>query len=217
MARAQRLAAASGAVVLSLTLAACGGHDMDGMGSSASPSSSSSPSSSGDGGSASVDAAHNEADTTFAQGMIIHHRGAVEMADLAVEKAESPEVRALAERISAAQGPEIETMSSWLEAWGEEVPEGASMDGMDHSGMEGMGMGGMDTEESMSMLEGVSGAEFDRMFLEMMVEHHQGAVEMAQTQQADGENPQAVELAATIEADQSAEIQEMQDLLTQVG
>ena len=103
-------------------------------------------------GSANPDSAavHNEADTAFAQMMIVHHQGAIEMADLAAQQAQSADVKALAERISAAQGPEIETMSDWLEDWDEEVPstvrdhvnshegeggEDAGMDGMD--GMEG--------------------------------------------------------------------------------
>ena len=206
----QRYAAASGALVLSVVLAGCGGGDMEGMsgmgGESSSSSSSSSPAES-----SSVDAVNNEADIAFSQGMIVHHRGALAMAELAATKAQSPEVQALAARIAEAQEPEIETMTSFLDTWGEDVPEGMQMGDM--GGMEGMAMGGMDMEESMAQLEAASGADFDRMFLEMMTEHHAEAVEMAQVEQADGENPQAVELAATIEADQAAEIEEMQQLL----
>ena len=156
---------------------------------------------------------HNDADTEFAQMMIVHHQGAIEMADLAVDKAANEDVRALAERISAAQGPEIDEMTSWLEAWGEEGPEDADMGGMDHGGMD---MGGMDMESAMAELEGLSGAEFDRAFLEMMTEHHRGAVEMAETEVADGENPQAVALAQKIIEDQTAEIAEMEQLLQEL-
>ncbi|WP_298458471.1 DUF305 domain-containing protein [uncultured Cellulomonas sp.] len=153
---------------------------------------------------------HNDADTEFAQMMIVHHQGAVEMAGLAVDKAASEEVRALAERISAAQGPEIDEMTSWLQAWGEEEPQDADMGGMDHGGMD---MGGMDMESAMAELEGLSGAEFDRAFLEMMTEHHRGAIEMAEVHLADGANAEARELARKIIDDQTREITEMENLL----
>src|SRR5690625_2945483 len=113
----------------------------------------------------------------FAQMMIVHHEGAIEMADLAVEQASSEEVRSLAERIYAAQGPEIEEMTSWLEAWGEDT---APMGGMEGHG--GMDMEGMSQEEAMAELESLSGAEFDRRFLELMIAHHRGAVDMAQSE-----------------------------------
>ena len=153
---------------------------------------------------------HNDADTEFAQMMIVHHQGAIEMADLAVDKADSEDVRALAERISAAQGPEIDEMTSWLQAWGEEEPQDADMGGMDHGGMD---MGGMDMESAMAELDGLSGAEFDRAFLEMMTEHHRGAIEMAEVHLADGANAEARELARKIIDDQTREITEMENLL----
>ena len=164
-------------------------------------------------GSANPDSAavHNEADTAFAQMMIVHHQGAIEMADLAAQQAQSADVQALAERISAAQGPEIETMSGWLSAWGEDpMPADSDMAGMDHSGMD---MDGRSQEEVMAELRGLSGVDFDRQFLTSMIAHHQGAIEMAQTQLADGRDPQAIELAQKIIADQEAEIEEMQGLL----
>ena len=152
----------------------------------------------------------NEADVTFVQGMIPHHQQAIEMAKMAEGRAVTPEVQELAADIEAAQEPEIEMMTQWLEAWGEEVP---SMDGgMDHGGMEDGDMGGMAAED-MGQLEDASGPEFDRMFLTMMIEHHNGAIEMAQTEQANGENPDAVALAEKIESDQESEIDKMQDLL----
>ena len=153
---------------------------------------------------------HNDADTEYAQMMIVHHQGAIEMADLAVDKADSEDVRALAERISAAQGPEIDEMTSWLQAWGEEGPQDADMGGMDHGAMD---MGGMDMGSAMTELEGLSGAEFDRAFLEMMTEHHRGAIEMAEVHLADGANAEARELARKIIDDQTREITEMEDLL----
>nr|WP_241249593.1 DUF305 domain-containing protein [Agrococcus sp. KRD186] len=189
------------AIAVSLTLAACSG------GASTTPSAA--PTSAASTAPAAGDAseAHNDADTMFAQMMIVHHEGAIEMADLAVEQAESDEVRSLAEGISAAQGPEIEKMTSWLEAWGEET---APMGGMDM----GMDMEGMSQEEAMADLESLSGGDFDRRFLELMVAHHKGAVEMAQSELQDGENPEALELAEQIVADQEAEIAEMEQLLS---
>jgi len=149
---------------------------------------------------------HNAADVTFATEMIPHHRQAVEMAEMAATRAESPEVLQLAEEIAGAQEPEIETMSGWLEAWDEPVPE--EMDGMDHGGMTGMM-----SEEQMQALEAATGAAFDEMFLEMMIEHHTGAIQMAQTEQKDGQYADAVELAAQIEEAQQAEIETMRELL----
>lgn len=164
-------------------------------------------------------AEHNDQDVAFATDMIPHHAGAVEMAELAVDRAESQEVKELASDIEAAQGPEIEQMSSWLETWGEDVPEGSGgMGGMDHGDM-GDDMAGMDdmpgmmSAEEMSELEATSGADFDQLFLSMMVEHHKGAIEMAQVEQSEGENPAAIDLAETIEESQTEEIQTMEDLL----
>lgn len=161
------------------------------------------------------DAPHNDADVEFAQGMIPHHRQAVEMAQLAADRADSREVLELAERIEAAQAPEIDEMTGWLVAWGEEIPEG---DGMDHGGMDmGAGGTGMMSAGEMEMLGAASGAEFDRMFLEMMIVHHEGALEMAETQATEGEYPVALALAEQIIATQQAEIDEMNGLLSAAG
>jgi uncharacterized protein (DUF305 family) len=163
-------------------------------------------------------AAFNDADVTFVQGMIPHHRGALAMTQLADGRAEDPRVIDLASRIEAAQEPEIETMTAWLEEWDEPLPEDTmseGMDGMDH-GSGGMDMEGM-SEEDMTALEGASGAEFDRMFLEMMIEHHQGAVEMAETEVEDGAYPDAIVLASEIADSQTAEIAEMETILSELG
>lgn len=148
---------------------------------------------------------HNEADVEFAQGMIGHHEGAIEMADLAIQQASGDDVRALAERISAAQGPEIEQMRAWLEAWGEDTSA--------HGDMDGAGHGGTDAGAAMAELEELSGTAFDSAFLELMIEHHGGAVEMAQTELDDGADPAATRLARTIIDDQTAEIAEMEQML----
>lgn len=205
----RKLGAVAGtAIVVSLALAACSGASSTTTPDATPPSAAPSASSTGEAG-----ASHNDADTMFAQMMIVHHEGAIEMADLAVERAESEEVRSLAEGISAAQGPEIEKMTSWLEAWGEDTMSMGGMGGMDHGGMD---MDGLSQEEAMAELAGLSGAEFDRRFLELMIAHHEGAVEMAQAELEDGQNTEALALSEQIVADQEAEIAEMQQLLSTI-
>jgi uncharacterized protein (DUF305 family) len=187
-----------------LTLAACGDDDstggMPGMGSTSSSSSSES------GSDASSD--FNEADVMFASDMITHHRQAVEMAELAETRAKGAEVKDLAAQIKQAQDPEIQQMSAWLTAWGEPTPG-------DHGGMDMSGsMPGMMSTQEMGDLMNASGAEFDQMFLTMMIAHHQGAIEMAQAEQADGMNADAIALAAQVEQAQTEEIATMQALLS---
>ena len=199
---------AGGLMAGAIVLAGCSN---DGEGSS---TGSSSESSAAADTSANDSTVHNDADVTFVQGMLPHHEGALAMAQLADGRASDPRVIDLADRIEAAQGSEIETMTGWLEEWGEPLPE-EDMGGMDH-GSGGMDMEGM-SEEDMTALDSASGAEFDRMFLEMMIPHHQGAVDMAETEIADGSNPDAVDMAREIVESQTAEIEEMQTLLTELG
>ena len=162
---------------------------------------------------ASASADHNKADTTFAQQMIPHHSQAIDMAKMAKTQASSAEVKKLAADIEAAQGPEIAKMTGWLKAWGEDVPstDMAGMPGMDHGSEQDMP--GMMSTDQMSQLDKAHGADFDQMFLQMMIKHHEGAIEMAKTEQAKGQNPQAVKLAEGIEASQTAEIAEMRQML----
>jgi uncharacterized protein (DUF305 family) len=196
------LSAIALALVAAVTLAGCGND------TSAGSSSSSSSGSSRDG-------VFNDADVTFAQSMIPHHEQAVEMAKMAKMHASTAEVKRFASKVEAAQGPEIDTMKGWLKDWGEEAPA-ESDSGMDQD-MGDMGQGkdmpGMMSDEHMKKLEAATGANFDRMFLTMMIEHHTGAIEMAKTEQADGQNPDAVALAKKIETDQTAELTQMKKLL----
>ncbi|MFF9136672.1 DUF305 domain-containing protein [Streptomyces albogriseolus] len=199
--RRTALAVTTGAATL--VLSACGGgHDMSSMGSDSDSSPSATASAkAGD---------HNDQDVSFAEEMIQHHRQAIEMAGLAADRASSQEVKDLATKIKGAQDPEIETMSGWLTSWGEEVP--ADMSGMEGHDMSS-GMPGMMSSEDMDMLERASGAGFDKMFLEMMVKHHEGAVEMAKTQKADGKHGPAVKLADDVITAQTAEIEQMNKML----
>jgi uncharacterized protein (DUF305 family) len=145
---------------------------------------------------------HNQADVVFLQNMIPHHAQAITMAQMARNQATSPQVKDLAARIEAAQGPEIQQMRDLLTAWGVPVTPGGTgpMGGMGNGQMPGM----------------MSGAEFDRMFLQMMTVHHQSAIDMAQTELAQGSNPAARRLAQQIIDAQQAEIKEMQTLLQQI-
>jgi len=107
----------------------------------------------------------------------------------------------LALAIKEAQGPEIDLMNGWLDAWGE-----GGMSGMDHGG-------GMMSDEDMAALENAAGPEASSLFLTQMIEHHRGAITMAQDELAGGENDDATALAQKIIDAQTAEIAEMQDLL----
>ncbi|MEU1953040.1 DUF305 domain-containing protein [Nocardia rhamnosiphila] len=151
---------------------------------------------------------HNQADIRFAEEMIPHHRQAVEMAALVPSRSSDPAVIDLAARIQQAQDPEITTMTGWLRDWGVAVPEGSGHGGMDHGNMPGMM-----THEQMMQLEAARGPEFDRMWLTMMIAHHEGAVQMAGTELAEGASPDAKALAQQIIDAQQAEIQQMQALL----
>ena len=111
-------------------------------------------------------------------------------------------------QIKDAQQPEIETMQGWLAEWG------VSSDDMDMGEMEHGG--GMMSDEDMAALESASGAEAAPLFLEQMIAHHQGAIEMAETELANGKNADALALAQAVVDTQSAEIETMQDLLGQL-
>ena len=198
-------AAVAAALTLSLVLASCGDDASSGAGGA--------PAEDLPTSAAQVQGSDNEADVTFAQGMLPHHRQAVQMAELAPDRTDTPEVLALAEEIAAAQEPEILTMTAFLEAWGAEVPAedmdaSGQMEGMDHGGM-----AGMMSSEQMAGMAAAMGADFDRMFLQMMIEHHEGAVAMATTEVDEGENATALELAQAIIDTQESEIGRMQDLL----
>lgn len=146
--------------------------------------------------------AHNDTDVAFIQDMTPHHEGAVEMSALAATRAESPQVKALAAAIQAAQEPEIQLMKDMAEAW--------KVDLADDGGHGGMNMGG---GGDVPALEPLSGAAFDKEFLVRMTAHHEGALVMAKVELDKGENPQAQELARAIIATQETEIATMRALL----
>jgi len=178
----------------------------------ATPSATESATSSATGSAEEVSAEHNDADVMFAQMMIPHHQQAVEMSEMLLAKDDVPaEVAAFAQKVIDAQGPEIERMNSMLTAWGQDPVDTDGMDGME--GMDHGGMSGMMSEEDMTALDQAQGTEAARLYLEQMTAHHKGAVDMAKDEAKDGQNPQAVQLAEQVIADQEAEITEMQQML----
>ena len=192
-----------------LALSACGGA-ADTAGSPTSGTSTSATAGGADSQSPSA-GMHNDADAAFATGMVPHHQQAVEMAGLAATRASSPEVKDLAKRISAAQGPEITQMTGWLTEWGQAMP--------DHSGMAGMDdapSGGMMSGQDMQQLEKSTGKQFDEAFLTGMLAHHRGAVDMAKIEVMDGSDAAAKELAQAVVTGQSKEITEIEALLAQL-
>jgi uncharacterized protein (DUF305 family) len=151
---------------------------------------------------------NNQADVDFVMGMIPHHEQAMEMASMAEERSENSEVKALASRIQQEQEPEVEEMNGLLEEWGEDTA-------MDHDMSGGEG-GGMLDEGQMQELESAAGAEFDRLFLEGMIGHHEGAIAAAAEELENGQSAEAKELANKIIEAQEEEISVMEDLLTKL-
>jgi uncharacterized protein (DUF305 family) len=162
------------------------------------------------------DADHNDADVEFATAMIEHHAQAIQMANFTIgREGLDPEIAALAEQIRVDQTEEIDTMSAWLEEWGEPVPETGFATGDGHTHSESSGtddhgdMPGMASGAAMDALAEAPDAEFEERWLAMMVEHHEGAVAMAEEVADSGESPEVDELAGSITAEQQAEIEEM--------
>ncbi|MFY1594170.1 DUF305 domain-containing protein [Micromonospora sp. WMMD737] len=149
-------------------------------------------------------ARHNSMDVWFVRMMIPHHAQALEMAEMAGDRAGNPALRALAERIRASQGPEIGLMRGWLQARGLST----EVAGHDHDGMRGM-----QTPEAIRQLAAARGAEFDRLFVRMMTEHHQGAVQMATDLLKVGADLTLAEFANSVATEQTVEIDRMRELL----
>ncbi|KWW98870.1 hypothetical protein LI90_500 [Carbonactinospora thermoautotrophica] len=202
----------------------------------------------------------NDADVTFAQQVIEHHRQTIEMTDLAATQAQSPQVKAIAAVIRSTQAAEIQIMTGWLQAWDAPVPtqtpmwpaetpaglptgtEGAAgllpttetpplpmgtetpfmptyaepTSTMESTGAPSLGapsIPGMLTPQEMNQLRSLRGAQFERLFVELMIRHHSGAIEMAEIEQIRGKDADALELARRIEINQSAELAELRELL----
>ena len=167
---------------------------------------------------ASDDKGFNDADVAFASEMIQHHAQANQMVDLTMGRKLVPEIATLAEEIRTAQVREMATMADRLQAWDKPVPETvrdhANAHGDGEMGTElGSELPGMMAAEEMQGLEQAKGAEFQQMWLQMMIAHHEGAIEMAQTEQEEGTHRGATGMAEQVKTVQNNEIEKMQDLL----
>ena len=152
-------------------------------------------------------AGYNADDVAFATNMIPHHQQAVDLSALAPAHSTNADLVALAQQISAAQQPEIEVMKVFLVQWNEIPDTNAG-----HAG-HGNTMAGMVDAATMTKLQSLNGAEFDKLWLESMISHHQGAIEMAKAEIANGDNVDAKALAKNIVTTQEAEIGQMKQML----
>ncbi|GAA1087247.1 DUF305 domain-containing protein [Tsukamurella strandjordii] len=198
-----RTATALTAVALAATvLSACSSADQNAAdasttaGHGAHSASSSAPSSA-------VNAAYNDTDVNFATMMYPHHAQAIDMANLVDGKDASADVVALAAEIKGAQQPEMDAFTRLLASWGKPAPKPT----MDHA------MDGMMTDAQMDRLKSLRGTDFDREWLTMMIQHHRGAISMADTELASGVNAETRQIATDIKSGQQAEIDRMQKLL----
>ena len=198
MIRRQVLTIGAAALSALVTVTACS------SGNQAATSSSTSAGTSAASSSAPAAQAHNQADVTFAQDMIPHHQQAVQMSDIILGKQGiDPRVVQLANQIKAAQGPEIQQMQGWLSQWGQPTMSMAP----------GMVMPGMLADQDITALHNAQGADASKLFLTAMIQHHQGAIAMAQDEIKSGQNPPAVALAHSIVTSQQQEINTMQTIL----
>lgn len=154
-------------------------------------------------------AGYNADDVAFATNMIPHHEQALELSALVPDRSTNPELITLAEQISAAQQPEINTLRVFLVQWNENPDDGDP--GAGHEGH--ADMQGMVDEATMERLRTLSGAEFDTLWLQSMISHHEGAVEMAKAELANGKNVDAKRMAQSIVDTQQAEIAQMRQML----
>ncbi|MEV6767305.1 DUF305 domain-containing protein [Nocardia sp. NPDC051030] len=211
-----KLAAITATAAVALIAAGCSGNNdsMPGMdhGSTTMPSAPASSSASmpgmNHGATTSAQAAtrsdFNDADITFLQMMYPHHAQAVEMAKLVPSRSQNQELSTLAKNVEQAQSPEMQQIATLLTAFGKGAPSAS----MGHEGM-----AGMMTKDQMSKLESLSGAEFDKLWMQMMIEHHQGAIGMANTELSNGSNADSKSMAQAIVGAQQGEIDQMNRML----
>jgi uncharacterized protein (DUF305 family) len=154
---------------------------------------------------------HNQADATFAEQMIPHHQAALALTAMVPTHTANPRVRDLATQIGNGQKPEIDEMTGWLARWGISMPTPRSPAPPNMSAAPQLP--GVPTTGQTQQLRGVSGAGFDHMWLNMMIKHHQGAVEVAKTELAQGGNAEAKALAQRIVDTQQTQIDQMRGLL----
>jgi uncharacterized protein (DUF305 family) len=161
-------------------------------------------------------ARHSPADVSFMTGMIVHHAQAVVMTALVPERTRNPTIRLLARRIAASQEDEMALMTRWLTARGEAVPD----EHAHHGHADPLHMAGMLSDEQLAQLAGARDAEFDRLFLALMIQHHEGALVMVEQLFASETGGQEVEIfnfASHVDSDQRMEIGRMRALLRSIS
>jgi uncharacterized protein (DUF305 family) len=191
---AARIGAAAAAFAIAALVASCSSSPSDQRAGHSSTSAATQP------------ADHNADDVAFARNMIPHHQQAVEMAQMVPTNTTNPDVNALAQQIITTQQPEIQAFDAWLMQWGEDH-------GNAHGGHGAMGINGMVDQGTMDKLQTLNGPDFDKLWLQSMISHHQGAIDMAQQEIAHGQNPDVIYLAKSIITAQQAEIGKMRQLL----
>jgi uncharacterized protein (DUF305 family) len=195
-----RVAAIVAALTTAVLLTSCGTAAKEDQGTGASASSTSQV------------ATHNADDVLFAQSMMPHHQQAIDLAAMVPDRSTNPEMLTLAATIAGQQQPEIATMKALLMQWD------VNPDEMSHpSGHAGMAMAGMVDDATMVKLDSLKGADFDILWLQSMITHHQGAIEMAKAEIADGKNVDMTTLARNMIAAQQAEIDQMKLMLVGMG
>jgi uncharacterized protein (DUF305 family) len=160
---------------------------------------------------------HTDADVDFVQGMIHHHAQALRMTALVPKRSDWTDLELLALRMDVSQEAEIEQMEKWLTERGEEAPELHRLHGHAHGGGRKL-MPGMLTEVELRQLGRAQGKTFDRLFLELMIRHHRGALQMvSELYEADGGlESEADALARHIDSDQLIEIGRMEEMLAEL-
>lgn len=154
--------------------------------------------------------AHNAADVTFAGQLVLHHQLALRMASTADFQATSPAVKKLSAAIKVTEEQELKQLMAWLSSWGAAVPSPRHDE--DPAGE----VPGTMTEDDWSELGSAKGAKFDRLWIQLMIKQHQGAIELAKTEQSTGSDSTAKAYASRLQVTQAAEITAMQKLLKQI-
>ena len=197
--RTARILAVLTALVVALLLSSCSSAETEDQADSAQ---SSQPAITGQ------PAGFNADDVAFVTNMIPHHEQAIQMSALVADRSQNQEVITLADQISAAQQPEINAMRVFLVQWNENPQDGTE------GGHGGHGaMSGMVDDAAMAKLQSLKGPEFDTLWLQSMISHHQGAIEMAKAEVATGENVDVKRMAQTMIDTQQVEIGQMNEML----
>jgi uncharacterized protein (DUF305 family) len=147
---------------------------------------------------------HNAEDVAFARNMLAHHGQAIELSAMAPTNTANQQLIALAQKVTGEQEPEMQAFTGWLLQWGQNPNADHSMHGT---------MPGMVDQTTIDKLQTLNGPDFDKLWLQSMISHHQGAIEMAQAEIEHGQNPDAIGMAKSIITAQQAEIDQMKQML----